>query len=180
MIIVTKIYERCRSLLKETIWKCEGVSVRLGKNRVAHVLIRHDKSFCCDIGDGLAARRNVILNISNGGTIRLGKNVFINDNVSINSQEKIYIGDNVIIGQGVMMFDHDHDYKSFNFRSEFKKAPITIGTGCWIGAGAIILKGSNIGNNCVIAAGTIVNRDIPDNTMFINKINPEMISYYRV
>lgn len=45
--------------------------------------------------------------------------------------------------------------------------PIFIGSGTWIGSNVVILKGVSIGKNCVIGAGSIVNKDVPDSSIFI-------------
>ncbi len=103
------------------------------------------------------------------GEISIGENVFLNDFVCINSQASISIQANTIIGQGVKMYDHDHDYKSNDIQNKFITAPVSIGRNTWLGSDVILLKGANVGNNCVIGAGSLVNEDIPDNTLFYNE-----------
>ncbi|WP_405755580.1 DapH/DapD/GlmU-related protein [Anaerovibrio slackiae] len=73
----------------------------------------------------------------------------------------------MIIGQNVLMYDYY--YMSRDYKSEFSTAPISIGTGTWIGSNVVILKDVSIGKNCVIGAGSIVNKDIPNNSIFYNK-----------
>ena len=51
----------------------------------------------------------------------------------------------------------------------YTTAPVTIGNNVWLGAGVIVLKGVTIGDGSVIAAGTVVNRDIPDNSLVYNQ-----------
>ena len=67
------------------------------------------------------------------------------------------------------MYNHDHDYRSSNYKYEFNTASIVIVAGTWIGSNVVILKGVSIGKNCVIGAGSIVNKDVPDNSIFYNK-----------
>ena len=55
--------------------------------------------------------------------------------------------------------------------SEHTTAPIIIGKNCWIGAGAIILKGSKIGNNCTVGAGAVIKGTYADNSLVIQKRN---------
>lgn len=112
----------------------------------------------------MKARNNVSFRIYDGGNVVIGDNCFFNDGCSVNCQQKIEIGKNVMFGQNVMIFDHDHDYK--NNIKNFKKKTVKIGSNVWIGANSIILKGVTIGNNSVIAAGTIVREDINDNTLY--------------
>lgn len=121
------------------------------------------------IGRHLSVRSNVVFNISGHGLLKIGDDVFINDSTKINAKEKINIGNNVIIGQNVLIYDHDHDYKSNNIKYTFISAPIFIGDNTWIGSGVIILKGVKIGRNCVIAAGSVVFKDVPDNMLYYNE-----------
>ena len=107
------------------------------------------------LADRLSCRKNCYLSASTG-ELNIGKNCFINNNVMIVSKSKICIGNGVIIGPNVVIVDHDHDYRSENRQSSFKTASITIGDNVWIGANVVITKGTNIGKNCVVAAGTVL------------------------
>lgn len=115
------------------------------------------------IGKKIRTRNNVSIRIYNSGNVKIGNECFFNDGCSINCQDKISIGNNVICGQNVMFFDHDHDYKK-NMK-DFIKSEIVVGNNVWIGANCIILKGVRIGDNTVIAAGTIVRNDVASNTL---------------
>ena len=87
---------------------------------------------------------------------------YINHNVSINCSCSIKIGYNVAISENVVIRDSDnHNLKSDKKHS--KTQPIVIGDKVWVGMNVIILKGVTIGNNSVIAAGSLVNKDVPAN-----------------
>ena len=77
----------------------------------------------------------------------------------------IKIGDNVYITAGVQFVTHDGG--TLILRKEVPdlewSAPITLGDDVYIGIRAIILPGVNIGNRCIVAAGSVVSRSIPDN-----------------
>lgn len=107
--------------------------------------------------------------------LTIGKGVFFNNYSSINCLDKITIGDNSIFGEGVRLYDHNHEYgfdpDFFVDKTEFKKRPISIGKNCWIGSNTIILKGVEIGDNCIIGAGCIIHKSIPDNTIVKNSQN---------
>ncbi|MCI7122653.1 acyltransferase [Mediterraneibacter gnavus] len=124
-------------------------------------------------GKNIVIRDGVKIRCNNGGVVTIGDGVGLNNNCLINAMEEITIGQNTIIGQDVKMYDHDHDYKSEGKRryTGFKTAPISIGENVWIGSGCIILKGSKIGNNCVIAASTVVKGVIPENTIIYQEKN---------
>ena len=100
-----------------------------------------------------------IFRIYNEGVVEFGDNCFLNDGVSVNCQKKITFGDNVLCGQNVMFFDHDHDYKGDI--NSFVREETVIGSNVWIGANCVILKGAEIGDGAVIAAGTVVKGKIP-------------------
>lgn len=119
------------------------------------------------VGKNFRTRNNVSFRIYNEGRVTVGNNCFFNDGCSINCQKKIEIGNNLICGQNVMFFDHDHDYK--NDINNFVRDEIKIGNNVWIGANCIILKGVTIGDNAVIAAGTIIKNDIEGNKMVYQK-----------
>lgn len=97
------------------------------------------------------------LYINQGATLELGSG-YCNINSSISCFEHISIGDGVYISEQVLIRDSD-DHKI----SEESPVtlPIRIGNHVWIGVKAIILKGVTIGDGAVIAAGSIVNKDVP-------------------
>lgn len=108
----------------------------------------------------LFTRRNVLL-ISDGGEINIGKHVFLNQNVSITSRKNITIGDYTTIGNNVVIVDHDHNRNN----SGFIENPVSINDNVWVGANCVILKGVTIGKNSVVAAGSVVVNDVPENSV---------------
>ncbi len=124
-------------------------------------------------GKNIVIRSGVKIRITGGGKVILGDDIGLNNNCLLNSMDKIQIGSHTIIGQDVKMYDHDHDYKKEGNRryTGFKTAPIEIGENVWIGSGCIILKATTIGDNCVIAAGTVLRGNIPANSIVHNEIN---------
>lgn len=85
--------------------------------------------------------------------------------------EKIIIEEGVEFGPNVLIYDHDHDYKTNGGikAGKFITAPVKIGKNSWIGANTVILRGTVIGENFVIAAGSVVKGNIPDGTVFVQK-----------
>ena len=102
------------------------------------------------------------------GNLTIGSNCFFNDYCRIVCHEKIEIGNHVTVAANVSFFDHDHNYHYLEGELRldgFSTAPIVIGDNVWIGEKVIILKGVSIGKNAIIAAGAIVNKDIPENSI---------------
>lgn len=99
-----------------------------------------------------------------GKNISIGKNVFINSCCCFQDQGKITINDGALIGHKVVLATLNHDFIPEK-RANIIPKPITIGKNVWIGANATILGGVNIGDNSIIAAGAVVTKDIPANSV---------------
>lgn len=99
-----------------------------------------------------------------GQNITVGKNVFINSGCCFQDQGGIEIGNNVLIGQQVVIATLNHDLVPYK-RANMLPAPVKIGNGVWIGAHATILAGVTIGDNAVVAAGAVVTKGVPSNSV---------------
>lgn len=99
-----------------------------------------------------------------GKNITFGENVFINANVHMQDQGGIRIGNNVLIGHQVVLATLDHDFKPED-RGVLHPAPIVIEDDVWIGANATITKGVRIGHGAIVAAGSVVTKDVPAMTI---------------
>ena len=99
-----------------------------------------------------------------GKNISIGNNVFINAGCKFQDQGGIFIDDGALIGHGVVLATLNHDIDPEK-RQQLHPAPIHIGKRVWIGANATITQGVTIGDNSVVAAGAVVNKDVPENTI---------------
>ncbi len=99
-----------------------------------------------------------------GQNIKVGKNVFINSGCCFQDQGGIEIGNDVLIGQQVVIATINHDFNPEK-RSNMLPAPVKIGSRVWIGAHATILAGVTVGDNSIVAAGAVVTKDVPANTV---------------
>lgn len=119
---------------------------------------------------------NVWINESNniaikGGKLIIKKNTYIT-RATIACLDRVEIGENCILGEGLKIFDHNHQYTTRPFsvsKTDFNTAPIKIGSNVWTGANVIILKGVTIGDNTIIGAGCVIHKDVPANSIIINK-----------
>jgi len=101
-----------------------------------------------------------------GGTeIRIGRNVFINQNCTIYDQGGVEIGDEALIGPNVSLITSSHPIEPSRRREGVTARPIVIGKNVWIAAGATVIGGVTIGGNSVVAAGSVVTKDVPANTL---------------
>lgn len=99
-----------------------------------------------------------------GKNITIGKRVFINSGCRFQDQGGITIGDDTLIGHNVVLATLNHEIEPSK-RKNMIPAPINIGKNVWIGANATILPGVTIGENAVVAAGAVVTKDVPENTI---------------
>lgn len=121
--------------------------------------------------------------------INIGKNVVIRPNSMLFASEhgtkeaNITIGDYVLMGSGVHIYTSNHNYANpelpIYFQGHNDVKPVNIHSGAWLGANVIILPGVTVGKNSVVGAGSLVTKDVPENTLvagqpakIIKKIHP--------
>lgn len=149
-------------LLKLVHWKKIKYSKKLLVSPKADICIINKGTI--EFGNMCNLEKNTQIR-SNGGNVFIGNNVYVNRNCNIVSHKSIVIENNVTIGPNVCIYDHDHNYKSDKNEKQYISNEIVIGHDTWIGASCIITKGVKIGSNSVIAAGTIVTKDVPSNVV---------------
>lgn len=122
------------------------------------------------IGDNFSLGRNSIIECTGvirelGDQLVIGDDVGIAANAFISVRGKVKIGSNTIFGPSVKLFSENHVFTDLNipiYLQGATKQGISIGEDCWIGSNVTVLDGVHIGNKVVIAAGAVVNKDIPD------------------
>ncbi|MCK1793687.1 acyltransferase [Pseudomonas violetae] len=108
------------------------------------------------------------VHIDSPSKLRLGDNVSINRNCIINAAGGVTIGNDTLIGPNVTIYSQNHLYKdkSLAIRIQgYEKKAVSIGADVWIACNVIILPGVNIGDGCVIAAGSVVTHSLPPYTV---------------
>jgi acetyltransferase-like isoleucine patch superfamily enzyme len=136
-----------------------GTRMRLGRN--AYVIIGRRARL--NVGRGFAARRDLTLIVY--GALTVGASLFCNRGVVLAALDTITIGDEVRLGQHVSIIDHDHVLEPVadltSRMGGYTTAPITIGNRVLIGANSVVLPGAQIGDDAVIAAGSVVRGAVP-------------------
>lgn len=161
------------------------------KNKTHHLLMKYNalaydlkkeknevlKEMFGSIGESVSVGHLFVCDY--GCNIHIGNNVTINTGCTFVDCNKITIGNNVLIAPNVQIYTATHPVelnerllpigtpeKNEYFRRTFA-LPVTIGDGCWIGGGVIILPGITIGNGSVIGAGSVVTKSIPANSLAV-------------
>jgi acetyltransferase-like isoleucine patch superfamily enzyme len=100
--------------------------------------------------------------------IKIGDNCSLNGTV-IHARKAVVIGDNCMFGPGVVILDNDSHNTSIDpvcrRTGKIAESPVILGNNVWVGMRSIIMKGVHIGDNSIIAAGSIVTRDVPSNQL---------------
>jgi acetyltransferase-like isoleucine patch superfamily enzyme len=100
--------------------------------------------------------------ISGWGRVRIGDRVFVNCGTVLLSVLEVTLGDDVALANEVYVMDsNSHGVEG----RPHVEAPVRIGDGTWVGARAMILPGVTIGKRVVVAAGSVVTRDVPDDVL---------------
>ena len=107
-------------------------------------------------------------NCDNGKNIFIGNNFVANYNVTILDVKEVYIGNDVMIGPNTTITTVGHPISPKGRRQRLGVASeVKIGSDVWIGANVCVLPGVTIGNNVIVGAGAVVNKDIPDNSLAV-------------
>lgn len=100
-----------------------------------------------------------------GDNTSIGRNVFINQNCTMYDLGGIDIADDVMIGPNVSLITSGHPVAPSQRRAGVTASPIVLERNVWIAANVTILGGVTIGENSVVAAGSVVTKDVPANTL---------------
>ena len=131
-------------------------------NYLRSTLLRMDAGSCIHTTGRFKAFFGADIQLFPGASLILGKS-YVNSNCKIRCSNRIEIGDDCAISHDVTILDSDfHEI----IRPDFQASkPIVIQNHVWIGTRSIILKGVTVGSGAIIAAGSVVTKDIPPHTM---------------
>ena len=123
-----------------------------------HTEITIDDGAELRIGKNFKMRDGAKIRVRKGGKCVIGNDTSINSNNMIACHESIEIGNNCQFSPNVQLYDHDHDFRDAGGLKamKYKTSPIKIGNNVWIGANTVILRGTEIGDNCVVGAGSVI------------------------
>ena len=156
-----------------------NANLRLNANRIGNnvrsSLLRIDRGATL-ICEGFTFMYGADIILFEGAKLTLGKDSFINSDCKIRCHNNISIGNGCAISHDFTVMDSD----AHEFNGHRKNGPVRIGNNVWIGTRVTVLSGVNIGDGSVIAAGTVVTKDVPPNSLVCGvpgRVTQENISW---
>ncbi|HLV38452.1 acyltransferase [Xanthomarina sp.] len=157
-VIYVALYEKISSFFWKFNLKNLEKNVLIQKGAV----IRYPKNVSLGKNVSIGRKVNIFTEFSDS-TLIIGNNTQVNKNVELDYSGGLTIGDNVVISENATIMSHDH---GLNPKSKPIKVKKSIGENVWIGARAIILsQAKHIGNNSIVASGSVVTKDVPENVI---------------
>ena len=150
------LQSKCKALVK----KFNDLPADMMKEKEA---LLHD--IFGEVGDNVWL--NSPLTAAVGKYVSIGEGTYANMNLTLIDDWKITIGKNVLIGPNVTICTTGHPIHPAHRLDGMYSFPVSIGDNVWIGGNVMILPGVTIGENSVIGAGSIVNKDIPANVVAV-------------
>jgi acetyltransferase-like isoleucine patch superfamily enzyme len=129
----------------------------------AGVAVHSSGSF--ERGAALQLARGVYVHIAKSGRLVIGDNVYIGRGANVSCYEHVLIGNDVRLGERVSIHDENHVFEPIPVdparRHLYQTTPVRLGDRVWVGANSVILPGAEVGDDCVIGAGSVVRGVIP-------------------
>lgn len=148
---IRALWYAVNALVLNSWWvPCSGIKV---------LLLR---MFGAKIGLGVVIKPRV--NIKYPWHLKLGRNVWIGEDVWIDNLMPVTIGDNVCLSQNSLLLTGNHDYRSPTF--DLMAQPITIADGVWIAARVVVCSGAYCGENCVVTVGSVAVGSLEPNFVY--------------
>lgn len=182
LYLLYRIFSKIRDTSKTIMYRSlveAGKGVKFFSS--TKILNAQGNKSCIKIGDFTTLRGELFI-FGHGGKIIIGNNCYIGELTKIWSSSEIVIGDNVLIAHNVNIHDNnshpinsrerqEHYLKIYNSghpkNIDLQEKPIKINNNAWIGFNAIILKGVTIGEGAIVAAGSVVTKDVLPYTLVV-------------
>lgn len=143
-------------------WRLVGVSIGEGSTIELGVVIGRPRGVRIGRNCRIAHRVKIVAELG-GGTLEMGDNVTINEGVRLDHTGALVIGDDALLSHEAVVYTHSH---GIDPRSRPLPLSLRIGKGAWIGARAMIMANvDSIGHGAVVAAGSIVTKNVPVSTV---------------
>lgn len=166
--MVKRIYLLMKSIKYYVIFKIqfqEKIDLHLINSIRGKIKIELLDNAKMSIGRFLMTRGPLYLKCTQDAMIEIGKECFFNNNCSITAAEKIVIGNQCKFANNLVIVDHDHEIIKGHATEKLVSKPIVISNNVWIGANCTILKGVQIGEGAIVAAGSVVTKNVPEHSI---------------
>ncbi|MDH2362476.1 acyltransferase [Priestia megaterium] len=145
------------------IFNKRGATISIGRN------VTINSSFLSNLV-GLYSR-TILITRTSEAKIKIGDNVGISG-ATIYARSSIIIGENTMIGGNTKILDNDFhpieiEDRNADIKEKIGTRPIVIGKNCFIGCNALILKGTELGDGCVVGAGAVISGKFPSNSVIV-------------
>ena len=155
------LHNRCRLQWKRW-FGCRGLQFGRCILLDRELRLRLNSGSRVTLGDRVESDGRVFITTGYSSQLNIGSGVYFNEGAIISCLGKIDIGDNTLFGPGVKIFDNNHRFsREDGVSRECAAGCITVGRSCWIASDVVLLKGADIGDNCVIGAGCIIRGKVP-------------------
>ena len=134
---------------------CPGVTIEIGRGATLHL------GRWSWIGHGCKIR-------AHEGEVHIGAKTVLGQECTISAFQHVSIGRECIVADRVMLIDFDHGVVEQDRpvrQQGIYKRDVRVGHNAWIGYGVSILRGTTVGDNCVLGTSTVVTKDVPDNAV---------------
>ncbi|WP_374445259.1 DapH/DapD/GlmU-related protein [Epilithonimonas sp.] len=146
-----------------------GKFLRLGNDVYVSALAKQGIEFGDNVSIGAFSRIIVSTSFNDiGEKIKIGNNVGIGEFAYLGGSGGLEIGDECIVGQYLSCHPENHNYQNIEMpirHQGVSRKGIKIGKNCWIGSKVTILDGVEIGDGCILAAGSVITKSFPENSI---------------
>ncbi|NDZ78079.1 MULTISPECIES: WcaF family extracellular polysaccharide biosynthesis acetyltransferase [unclassified Streptomyces] len=154
-------YDKGRGRLTQALWFAVLNTVFMAWFCPARLRVALLRAFGATIGEGVLIRHRV--RVLWPWKLTVGDHTWIGEGAWLLNLEPVTLGAHVCVSQEALLCTGSHDHRAADFR--YRNAPIVVRDGAWIATRATVLAGVTIGAQSVVAAGTVVHRDLPDLTL---------------
>jgi acetyltransferase-like isoleucine patch superfamily enzyme len=171
------------SKIKKCLYRMSGAEIGRNVYMAPGVTIQCEDMRYVKIGEGCSIGLNVCIRcgaielrertkiaggvcISGSSTVTIGRNVYIGHRAMLDCRDKIVIEDCVQISPNAVILTHDSSYH-YTQGEEVRTCPAILREKSYVGAGAVILPGAEVGRCAIIGAGSVVTKSVPDRSLVV-------------